>query len=87
MAWLPWATLPARSNLTTQELIDWLRDRAIEFNAPPQFIAALDRVPDERELKSLRSKLGSTRKALADMIREQRRSRAATKEILENLHL
>lgn len=29
-------------NLTREELIDWLRYRAIEFGAPPQFVDAID---------------------------------------------
>lgn len=47
MAWMPWANLPARSSMTTQELVDWLRAHAIEFNAPPQFIDAIDAIETE----------------------------------------
>jgi hypothetical protein len=42
MAWLPWAELPRRSNITPYELIDWLRHRAIEFGASTAFIDAID---------------------------------------------
>lgn len=42
MAWLPWAELPARSNLQASELIDWLRYRAIEFKAPAAFIDGIE---------------------------------------------
>ena len=42
MAWLPWAELPKRSNITPYELIDWLRYRAIELGAPPLFIDAIE---------------------------------------------
>lgn len=38
MAWSPWA----RSNLRPDELIDWLRYRAIEFKAPPAFIDGIE---------------------------------------------
>ncbi len=41
MCWPPWAKLPIHFK-TTQELVDWLRDRAIEFNAPPQFVDAIN---------------------------------------------
>jgi hypothetical protein len=42
MSWFPWAPAPVRSNMTTGELIDWLRYRAIDFGMPPQFIDAVD---------------------------------------------
>jgi len=44
MSWFPWVQPPARSNLSVTELCDWLRCRAIEFKAPPQFIDAIEYV-------------------------------------------
>lgn len=75
MAWLPWATLPARSSMTTQELVDWLRQHAIAYNAPPQFIDAIDGIIDadgrESEIGDLREGLEAAedeRSALADAL-------------------
>jgi DNA-binding PucR family transcriptional regulator len=75
MAWLPWATLPARSSMTTRELVDWLRAHAIEFGAPPQFIDAIDSINEaydqEEEMEELREELDAAENdssALADAL-------------------
>ena len=57
MSWFPWVAPPARSNLSVTELCDWLRYRAIEFGAPPQFIDAIDYVDTLEGLKAANEEL------------------------------
>lgn len=76
MAWFPWAAMPARSNMTTGEVIDWLRYRAIDFGAPSAFIDALDDLglseTAQEEIDELTEKLETAEEALA--VFKERRS-------------
>lgn len=79
MAWFPWAQPPARSNLTTGEVVDWLRYRAIEFGAPTAFIDALDDLvlaeTAQEEIDELTEKLETVKERLcmARTLRELKR--------------
>lgn len=74
MAWFPWAQPPARSNLTTGEVVDWLRYRAIEFGAPSAFIDALDDLvlaeTAREEIDELQEKLNDAEDMIARIRRE-----------------
>jgi len=74
MAWLPWAALPARSSMTTRELVDWLRAHAIEFGAPPQFIDAIDKLLDLEDSAAENDEVAEERDmlmtALEDLLEE-----------------
>jgi hypothetical protein len=73
MSWFPWAPAPVRSNMTTGELIDWIRYRAIDFGMPPQFIDCVDDLhsldgleTENEELKAELETVQSSRDELVD---------------------
>lgn len=86
MAWFPWAALPARSNMTTGEVVDWLRYRAIDFGAPTVFIDALDDLvlaeTAQEEIDELREELDAA-KGLLDDVREALKEKLSLSEIVE----
>lgn len=76
MTWFPWVAVPARSNITTGEVVDWLRYRAIDFGAPSAFVDALDDLvlaeTAQEEIDELTEKLETCetqRDALKDALR------------------
>jgi hypothetical protein len=73
MSWFPWASAPARSNMTAGELIDWLRYRAIDFGMPPQFIDAVDALDlsdKDAEIEKLGDDLTDLEKVRDDLYEE-----------------
>lgn len=61
MSWFPWTAIPKRSNMTTGEVVDWLRYRAIDFGAPSAFVDAIDDLglseTAQEEIEELKEKL------------------------------
>lgn len=71
--------MPARSNMTTGEVVDWLRYRAIDFGAPTAFIDALDDLvlaeTAQEDIEELRDELEAVKERLcmARTVRKQRK--------------
>jgi hypothetical protein len=78
MVWLPWVELPRRSNLTPDELIDWLRHRAIEFGAPTAFVDAIDDLvlseTAQEEISKLQEELDDAEDMIARIRKEAKSS-------------
>lgn len=72
MAWLPRTELPARANISQQELLDWLRYKAIAFGAPQLFIDAIDSLYDvvnqDEEIYELTKQRDALYDALEDLL-------------------
>ena len=87
MAWLPWAELPKRSNITPYELIDWLRYRAIELGAPPLFIDAIEGLGSAELSETATQEIQELENELTAVVDERDELKDAVQNLLKALNL